>query len=241
MSGKRFYCPQIALGVLELPEAEGHHARTVLRLRAGQVVELFDGQGTLARGQVATLDRKRVVVSVEEKRSATEEERPLPIVLAVAMPKAARQDVLIEKCTELGVEAIRPILFERSVVRPKASRLDHWQKVAVAAAKQCGRLFLPVIAPPEPFASMTEAAGEIGSFLYGSTGPSARWFSEALVETRSGGRTVVVIGPEGGLTTEEVGALETAGARPVKLGRWTLRVETAAIAAAAAFAAMTPR
>lgn len=237
MSERRFHCPDLSVGVVNLPETEAHHARTVLRLKPGQTATLFDGVGRYAEGTIASVERDGVQVRVDLVATVGADQRPLPVTLAVAMPKASRQDVLIEKCTELGAAAIWPVLTERSVVRPKAGRVEHWKRVAVAAAKQSGRLTLPRIVSPVPFEELLAESAKFDVRVFGATGSDAAPLLDRLAEFGQPGSILILIGPEGGLSDTEHQALTNADAQPVRLGAFTLRTETAAIAAVAQIAA----
>ena len=229
MSERRFYCPELAVGLLRLPEEEAHHARHVLRVRSGDEIRLFDGRGSQADARVLAIDRHGVEVSVERLEPPRRSDRPLPVTVAVAMPKGARQDTLVEKCTELGVEALWPILTARTVVRPRPGRHEHWRRVGIAAAKQAGRAYLPAILSPMPFAELVGCLHRFDLALFGDSGAEAEPLLSHLESRPPGGRSLVAIGPEGGFTPEEQTALGAAGAVPVRLSRWTLRTETAAI------------
>jgi len=241
MSERRFYCEALGEGVVALPSDEAHHARNVVRVRVGQTVRLFDGRGNSADARVEHVGRDGVRLTVERVEAASRADRPLPVTLAVAMPKAARQDVLIEKCTELGVRAIWPILTERSVVRPRANRVEHWKRLAVAACKQSGRCHVPHILSPQPFAELLTVVGGFDHAVLGSTDAQADPLLDWLGTHSLTGSVLIVIGPEGGLTPEEVTALRDAGAAPVVLASSTLRTETAAIATLAVLAAWVQR
>jgi 16S rRNA (uracil1498-N3)-methyltransferase len=270
MAERRFFCERLQAGRVSLAEAEAHHARNVLRVRVGDAVRLFDGAGTEAVARVEAIGRKGVELLVERIQPADPQGRPLPVTLAVAMPKAARQDMLIEKCTELGVQAIRPIITRRGVARPGRARLEHWRQVSIAAAKQSGRSYLPRIAEPMIFDHLLTLLGDFAMALYGSTDPQAPPLLDGLIAndmnvprasppsagkgcrqdacgTAEGGShkpaagILMVIGPEGGLTPNEEVALIQAGAKPISLGGSVLRVETAAIAALAVVGAWLAR
>lgn len=233
MSERRFYCDSLQPGVVSLSPDEAHHARNVVRVRSGDRVRLFDGRGSQAHATIETVGRNGVQAFVEQVESPADSDRPTPVTIAVAMPKAARQDFLIEKCTELGAAAIWPIITQRSVVKPKPSRLDHWRRVAIAAAKQSGQVFLPEIAPPDWFAQILPRVSGFDLRMFASTRRQAQPLSSCLSSRPSDGSILLVIGPEGGFTTEEQASLVDAGTMAVSLGRWTLRTETAAVAALA--------
>ena len=241
MSERRFFCEGLSAGVVALPADEAHHARNVVRVRVGQAVRLFDGRGNRADARVEHVGRDGVRLSVEHVEPADDVERPLPVTLAVAMPKAARQDVLIEKCTELGVRAVWPILAQRSVVRPRANRVEHWKRQAIAACKQSGRYHVPHILSPQPFAELLTVVGGFDHAVFGSTDPQADPLLDWLGSHPLTGNVLIVIGPEGGLTDDEQMTLRDAGASPVSLGSSILRTETAAIATLAVLAAWAQR
>jgi len=261
----RFYCPQLpaappagepARAALEGDEL--HHLRTVRRLGAGDEVELFDGCGRLARCTLVRLDRRRAEVDVVEV-SAADPPR-VQLTIATAIPKVGRMDWLVEKATELGAWAVWPLATERGSVRAAGRQMPAgWRRRAVEAAKQCGRLWLPEIAEP---ASLDEALARCSAdppdvMLLADPSPGAASLGDVLsavradhghAPRRSSGtssgvamppeiRIVGFVGPEGGFTEEESARLRAAGSRPVRLAEHVLRVETAAVALAAAVAA----
>ncbi len=238
---RRFYCEQLGMGHLTLAESEAHHARDVLRLREGDLVHLFDGRGGEATARIEAINRKTVTVYVEQIEAAGREEERVPVTMAVAMPKGARQDVLIEKCTELGAEAIWPLMTRRCVVRPGKGRVEHWRKVAIAAAKQSRRVCLPTIVEPMAFKESQARIPDFAAALVGSTDPAAASLVDTLSGWQPGGKILLVIGPEGGWEAEEEASLVKAGARPFSLSRSVLRTETAAIAALAVTGAWLAR
>src|SRR5437764_2572893 len=129
-----------------LPEDGAHHAVHVLRIRTGDDITLFDGRGGEYGARVASIERLKVLVDLLEHR-AIERESPLRMVLVQGVSAGERMDFTVRKSVELGVAELQPVLTASSVARPKgeraAARLEHWQKVAVAACEQCGRnLFL---------------------------------------------------------------------------------------------------
>ena len=113
MTAHRFHTPDLHLGILDLSPNEAHHANAVMRLKPGDAVELFDGKGAIAVGILQAAGKRGASVEVTEIQRV---ERPNsnPLVLAMAIPKSPRQSFLFEKCTELGVDAIWPITFDRS-------------------------------------------------------------------------------------------------------------------------------
>lgn len=170
MRACRLFYPALSEGSVLVPREESHHAIAVLRAKPGQEVILFDGAGREAAGLIVRIDRRRLRVDVTRV-----EERPFElshkITLAVAMTRAHRQGYLIEKCTELGVAAIWPVLAARSVSKPDAPAVDRWNRRAIEAAKQSGRSWIPQIAPPQPFAAIVERIGDFDASTLAPPGP----------------------------------------------------------------------
>ena len=235
----RFFVPAVAGSaalapgaILDLPRTEAHHAAHVLRLREGDGVELFDGRGASADGRIRRMGRGEVEVAVEAARPA--ETRTPPILhLAFATPKGSRLDWLLEKATELGAASLRPIVFERSVVRDdelSPAKRAKWLGHAIAAAKQSGLNFLPQIEEPMTLAAYLKSAAP---GLYGDLADDAATLADAV--SRLGEKELaILVGPEGGITDVERAVLCKARWTAVRLGRTTLRTETAAVALLAA-------
>ena len=226
----RFYVPSLRAGELTLPPGESHHARSVLRLGPGQAVELFDGLGHLADGEIIATGRGGTVVRAGRVATCPP---PAPAVhLAFAVPKGKRLDWLLEKATELGAASLWPVVFRRSVAA--GGRAQRWAGHCIAAAKQCGLNQLPEIRPSARLVDFlaTIAAGEFppggGRFIFGDLSGQARLLGDILAD--GPGQVVLLIGPEGGFTDDERGAIVAAGFEPVRLGGTTLRIETAAVA-----------
>ena len=222
---------------LALDAGEAHHAAHVLRLRPGAEVEVFDGRGTSAIARITRAGRGDVVVVVEAVRPPAARPRP-EVHLAFAVPKGKRLDWLLEKATELGVASLRPVHFARSVagagpLSPAAR--ERWRGHCVAAAKQSGLPFLPTIEDALALDAFLPLA-PVG--LFGDTGDAAAPLACAVAALASAQRFHVVVGPEGGLTDDERRRLAAGGLVPVRLGRTTLRIETAAVALVAAATAI---
>lgn len=244
MSVPRFYIEPLTPGNVSLPSAEALHAMGSKRLSVGDSVMLFDGQGHEATGSIVACSRRSVDVSLGE---ITHSPRPIPeLTLAVAPPKGPRQDMLIEKCTELGVAGISPLLCQRSVASVSQHRLDKWRRTAIEAAKQSGQCWLPVFQKPRSLEQILGDASGFDQILIATcpeppltsathTQSTAPLQMTELFDAIRNVRTVLaLVGPEGGWTEEEIERSLSAGARPVLLGPNILRIETAAIALAAA-------
>lgn len=228
----RFYCESIEPVSILDPDESSHLSRA-LRLPVGAPVELFDGKGTLARAVVEQIQKKKVAVRVTDKTQSNPSGRG-KIILAVSFAKGHRFDWLVEKCTELGADHIAAVQFDRTVKLGSAAALRRLSKITIAAAKQCGRLFLPELTGP---AKLTETAEYLNTrypqntLLYG--GPDAKPFRQAFHSPLED-NTIIFIGPEGGFNEHEIQYLQSLRAIPVSISPHTLRVETAA----AAFCAM---
>jgi 16S rRNA (uracil1498-N3)-methyltransferase len=212
-------------GPVLLQGPEAHHLTTVCRFQAGDQVILFNGDGHDYVARVDLAERKQVALSVIEVRESPRE-LPFRLEIAAPLPKGDRANFLIEKLTELGVTDFVPLRTERSVVHPRDAKLDRLQRAVIEASKQCGRNVLMQIhdlTDWKPYCAQT--GGPALRFIAHPTG-AARSF-----ETLTGARSCA-IGPEGGLTDEEVAAGAAAGWQFVGLGPRILRVETAALAMA---------
>ncbi|MGC6486156.1 MAG: RsmE family RNA methyltransferase [Planctomycetota bacterium] len=212
--------PKAGEAVLEGPVA--HHLARVLRVQAGEVVQLSDGRGRVAAATVQRVERAKVVAQV----GPVAERAPLrpQVTLAFACPRSSRADWLIEHGTEVGVAAFQPVWTARS--RPQRLNLDRWNKIGAAAAGQCARAHLPQVREPVDLDA-----------LLASSLPAARLIADVRGDpaaTEGGARdAVVLIGPEGGFTPAERAAASGAGFAPLRLGPHILRTETAALLAAA--------
>ena len=216
------------------PEAARHVAQ-VLRLRAGDALTLFTGTGGEYAATIVRIDRREVAVRVE-RHDAIERETASPVVLVQALIASDMMDLVVRKAVELGAAAIAPVQCARSQAVPEdrlARRIEHWRQVAIAACEQCGRNRVPEIARLVRFAEWLEACGSASDTVVLDAQASRSLASHAAA--KAPGR--VVVGPEGGLTPDEVRAAERLGAALAHLGRRVLRAETAAIAALATLAA----
>lgn len=236
MSAPRFYCPPpLPSGAhCELPPEAAHHASRVLRLRVGDAVQIFDGQGNALDATLHAINGKRVSLGNLQTCMATPASG-LHIVLAQAMCGSEKMDWVVQKATELGVAEIIPIQTQRSLARLAPSRADkrarHWHNVAVAACEQCGRNDLPLLQAPQDMGDWLRGMrnGGEGKFILlpgGAGGLPAR--------PRPQGEVTLLIGPEGGFTGDETNVAQQAGFVPILLGPRVLRTETAAIAGIAA-------
>lgn len=219
------FVPDLSDG-LEIGGEDGHHLARVLRLRPGETVTVADGSGTWRPYRVAEVRTHDVRL---ESAGASDREPALSprFAVAFALTKGDKPELVIQKLTELGVDHVVPVIAARSVSRPDAAKAaamgDRWRRVAREAARQCRRASLPTI---EPLAPLDQLAGHPGLVVAERGGSTV-----GKLEMPPGRELVVLIGPEGGLTDDEVKSLNP-WAR-VHLAPHILRAETAAIAAAA--------
>jgi len=232
----RFYCNPLVRPQVELSSTEAHHLISVRRLKAGDRIELFDGQGGLAVAVIKTATKRKAVLDIEELKVS-----PYPykqkIIIAASVAKGQRFDWLIEKCTELGIDRIIPVLFERTVKQPKNPKiLERWGNIAISAAKQSGRLFIPEIDCPAVLSDALEILQNDFTkvkILFGSLDAGA---ASIISESAGVADVAAIIGPEGGLTESEQKLLLGYSCKGVRLTDTVLRVETAAVSFAAILA-----
>lgn len=202
------------------PEA-ARHAK-VLRLTVGDALVLFDGQGREARGTLTCMDEPlRCRLGAPERVP----HRGPRVVLCQCLPKGGKLDAIVRGATEVGVVAIHLVVGERSVARGVGKRIERLGKIAREAARQSGRADVPEIVAPAPLAEVAKRAPEVAIRIacVSGGGPIPTGADEAWV----------VVGPEGGLSPEEIAALAALGFAHVDLGPTILRTETAAIVATA--------
>src|SRR5262249_5185395 len=214
--------------------AEAHHLRRVLRLRLGAVVEATDGSGRLYTVRLVGLDADGAWGAIEA-RTEPARESPCAITLAQAILKGDRMSWLVQKATELGVARIIPMETARVVARPATGatgRHSRWERIAREAVKQCGRVVVPAVTPPRAFAEVLPEIPEPDA-ARGCCEGGGRALADTANETAAGARLLLLVGPEGGFTSEEVGQAEEAGAQLVSLGPRILRAESAGVTALA--------
>ncbi len=227
---RRFYVAPGALdaaSIVFVPR-EARHIATVLRLRAGARVVVFDGRRE-ADVELHTVGEAGVTARlVGPVRVAR---RPVEVTLLQGVARGPKMDLIVRMGTELGLSAIVPVLTVRSVADPGPARLARWQRVAQEAARQCGRGDLPEIHPAADLATGLETLGPVDLFVI-PWEEEVRPIGEAIAGTAFTS-AAVLIGPEGGLAPSEVAAARAAGGQTVSLGPLILRTETAGLVTAA--------
>lgn len=226
----RFHTPDpLAPGEYVLAGPEAHHLVAVRRFAPGDRIVLFNGDGIEYPAEIVSTGRRQVVLNVL-RAEAVSRELLFELIVAAAMPKGDRGDFLIEKLVESGATRFVPLMTERTVVQPKESRLGKLQQTVIEASKQCGRNVLMTVDELTKWTAFASQHATGLTLILHPDGQPLQSFG------RGGTRIAIAVGPEGGFTEEEVSAGEACGWRRASLGPRILRVETAAIAAAAWFA-----
>lgn len=221
---------------INVPRKESHHIIDVMRLAEGDHVTVFDGTGREYDGKIESVRNKDVVINVSQVSTGAAK-RQVEISLAQALPKQDRMDYIVQKATELGVREIIPVETERTIVRPakekSAHKIKRWCKIAVEAAKQCGRSDLPEIKETLRFGGLLEDFRRYDGVIMPCLTEKAVALKDAVSKLKDSRKILLMIGPEGDFTPAEIAKAEENGAVLVSLGGLVLRSDTAAVAALA--------
>ncbi len=232
MARKRFFVPRDSIQdtLAILPSDQAHHLCDVLRIGAGEIVEIFDGAGNGYAGEVEIRGPEVVIRGLQRLPSETAQVR---VILAAALIKSAKFEWILQKATELGVHEIIPLqtrFCEIQIAGDKiALRLERWDRIVREASKQCRRFEAPRVHAPRSFMELL-ATGELASStkLVFSEKSQEPWLPDPGAFSN---RIVLCTGPEGGWEDGEIEQAKKAGCKILSLGPRTLRAETAAIAA----------
>lgn len=223
---RRFYSSSpIEAPLALLSGQEARHLSQVMRAKTDEVVFLFDGSGAEFRGQIREVRRDEVEIEILE-RLEPQRETEWPLTLAVALPKGDRQKVLVEKCTELGVAELIPVQTLHGVAQPNPQAVRRLQRAVIEASKQCGRNRLMRVGEPQRFTQVVARTKPSLRLLADPAGD--RW------DVQLTGPALIAVGPEGGFADGELEQARQHGWQIRSLGPRILRVETAALAMAAA-------
>lgn len=227
-------------GTVGLDGDEARHAVVVRRIRVGEQVALTDGAGTTAVVTVSATTKSSLTGTVSAVRSEQPESPRLVVVQAI--PKGDRGELAVEMLTEVGADMIVPWAASRSVAVWRGERaaksLAKWRSTAREAAKQARRSWHPSVAE---MASTADVVALLRDAALSVVLHEAGTKPLAALDVPAVGDVVVVVGPEGGISDEELAAFAEAGAEPLRMGRSVLRTSTAGVAAAAALLSRTPR
>ncbi len=253
MRSRFFYPPpwptvSVGSNQLTLPDEIFHHAVTVLRMRVGDVCELFDGVGNSASIELTQVEKKSALARwLDEPSLQTKNESPLKITLAQCLSSAEKMDWTIEKAVELGVNRIVPLFSARSQIKLSAERIEkkmaHWQRIIIAACAQSGRNIRPVLTSPLSFYDwLAQNRDDAGLKLILHPDPQLpKTLSQVLHDLPCATKDATVeliIGPESGFDTKELEAAQVSGYHAVLLGPRVLRTETAGLATLSAIQAL---
>lgn len=231
----RFYIApeQVAQTEPAIEGSDARHIHTVLRLKPGDAIGVFDGQGTEYTARIVAVERRQVRVTLSHKR-VRDTESPLKIALAQSYLKDKKMDHLVRQVVELGVNHFIPFMARRSVPQPdprrSANRHQRWQKIALEAVKQCRRARPMAVAPVQSFDEILAQAQPYTLKLFFWEVQGSHLFSDPQRQPRPES-VFIMIGPEGGFEAGEYEAARAHGFEAVQMGPRILRVETAAIAA----------
>lgn len=234
----RFFIENISGEFITISGQDASHITKSLRMKTGEHLTVCGGQGLDFLCEIAEISDGAVGLRVVET-VATESEPSITVTLFQGLPKGDKLELIIEKSIELGVSRIVPVLMQRSVSRPDAKsaakKHERYQKLALSAAKQCGRGVIPEVEPMIPFGQMLPRLKDYQAaiFFYECGGEPL----SSVISTITGKGlhdVAIIIGPEGGFDLSEAEALQASGAFTATLGKRILRTETAPLAALSA-------
>ena len=230
-----FYIDPPANGMAALPADEAKHAARVLRLRPGDEVCAMDGAGGRWRAEIAGAAGDEVTVRLVEALPSNES--PVRVTVYQGVPKADKLDFIAQKLTELGAAALTPVRMSRCVTRldekDGRKRRERLERIAREAAKQCNRALPPRVDAPMDFKRALQAMAMHDLLLVPWEDARGTRMKDVFAARPDAADIGIVIGPEGGMSPEEVAAMTQLGARTVTLGPRILRTETAGVVAAA--------
>lgn len=224
---RRFFCDNLSGASATITGDDAHHIARVLRMKPGEALSLCDGAGGEYDARITAASPDAVVCSLGERRASVVES-PVHITLFQCLPKTGKLETIVQKCTELGVFAVVPVVSTRCVVIPNKDfekKRERYNRVALEAAKQSRRAAVPEVLPLVELKQIDPKQFDL--FLIAYEDESVRSLKVALREAGSPATVALLVGPEGGLEPEEVGRLAARGAISVSLGKRILRTETA--------------
>ena len=241
MTRRRFHAPPSAFnlhrGSVTLATDEARYLREVLRLKVGDEVYVFNGEGKEFRSQIEESRRDTATLKVVEEVAPARPESPLALTLAVALLKGEKFDLVVQKATELGASRIVPVVTKLADIRLRdtsdaSKRISRWQRIALEASKQSGRAVVPDVANPVAFESMVGETDSGSAIMFSER--DGQPLAEVLGDWSSNLHSLTaLVGSEGGWTDHEITLVRESGWRVITLGGRTLRAETAAITVAA--------
>lgn len=231
---RRFFLNAPISNSMEITGNDAHHIIRVLRMKLGDTITIVGRGGETGIAQIQTLAADTVGLTLETLVTENKEP-PVDVCLAQALPKTDKMDYIIQKAVELGVAHIIPMITEHCVVKyddkKKNDRCQRWQKIAVEAAKQCGRTLLPEIGDMQNFTDIIKKreAETLIVMLY--EGQQLEPIKSFLTRHKQYHKVLLLIGPEGGFSKEEVDLCKANDIATISMGPRILRTETASLAA----------
>jgi 16S rRNA (uracil1498-N3)-methyltransferase len=245
---QRYFVPSAQWGeqVVALEGDDARHLAAVMRAKPGDCFIACDGKGLDVRAKIVTVDKESVKADIIE-RLPSAAEMTWRVTVAQSLPKGDKLEIVIQKGTEAGAAVFQPFLSHRTIVqydeRKEAKRLERWRRIAKEAAEQSHRSVIPEVNAVHSWKALLKQFGEyeLVLFCYEEEGRSGNGLRALLSAYREQSvslspRILIVIGPEGGFTSQEAEAAVASGARLIGLGRRILRTETAALYALACLA-----
>ncbi len=209
------------------------HATRVLRLGKGDVVTVLDGTGNEYQAQLVELGRERLIGQIIARTVSSAEPRHR-LTVVQGLPKGDKLEMVIQKCTELGAIAFVPVQMERSVVQLQADKVarkqERWQRIAQEAAEQSRRGRVPVVKPAVTWREFWASSDQFDLILVAWEEEMGMSLHAVLGQHPNAAHIALVIGPEGGISSDEIALARQAGAKTVTLGQRILRTETAGVA-----------
>ncbi|MDP2911618.1 MAG: RsmE family RNA methyltransferase [Candidatus Omnitrophota bacterium] len=211
-------------------KSEIHHIRDVMRLKNGAMVDIFDGKGREFSGCIEEVNKDSIVIKIQGVKSNVGEVATSPTVtLYQAIPKKNKMDFIIEKAVELGVDAVVPIVTERTVpdIKDKAwKKKERWSKIAVASSKQCGRVNLPLISDIVNFKEALLKAKDSALVIFAAIDKDAKPL-KSLMKGVDPDSVSIFVGPEGDFSPKEISMAKDCGFEIASLGKLILKSDTA--------------
>lgn len=232
----RFFIPQLYTAEMTIKDVDARHISKVLRMQPGDKLQIVSDDGVTAIAEIVSLQADSVVVKCLEKL-AESHEPSVKITLAQGLAKGEKMDFIIQKAVEMGASSIVPVAMEHSVVRLEGAKADkkveRWQKIAEAAAKQSKRDIIPQVQPVQTIQQML-ANNDLQHKIIAYECEDRLGLKTALQSCHNLQELLLIIGPEGGISEFELELARKNGAVPVSLGKRILRAETAGVVALSA-------
>ena len=221
--------PQISENTIRISESERHHLLNVLRLRADDQVEVFDGVGN--RYVASLCDTRTSPLQAKILQQQFHPHTPPYITLFQGLPKFDKMDLIVQKTTEIGVSEIAPMICQRSIPQSlvQEKRMIRWQRIANEAAKQCRRSHFAHVLAPQGLEEGFPRVDHLDLLILLWEGEKRNGLKEILRNHGDVKSVGIIVGPEGGFTDDEVELAIQSGCLPATFGDNTLRTETAAI------------